>query len=97
MFRPGEDADEPSEHELEAALGLLRLKLRDGWLFSDYERQVGDEIDHQPSVRAKRLQKGIAPTRQLGVALAEQRSHKTMKSLHQRRVGDVPFELVELP
>ena len=52
MFRAGEDADEPPEHELKTALCLLRRKLRDRWLFTDDELQFGDEVDHEPPVRA---------------------------------------------
>ena len=61
MFRPGEDADEPPEHQLEARLRLLRRKLGDRRLLSDDELQLGDEVDHEPSVRAQRLPKGVAP------------------------------------
>src|SRR5438477_13047061 len=52
MLRPGEYADESPENELEAALCLLSWKLREGWLFADYERQFGNEVDHEPPVRA---------------------------------------------
>ena len=45
-----------------------------------------------PSASSKRL----APTRQLGVALAEQRPHQALKGLHQRRIGNVALVLVEL-
>ena len=45
---------------------------------------------------AQRLHKGVAPTAQLGVALAEKRSHEAVKSLHQRRIWDVAFVLIEL-
>ena len=65
-------------------------------LFTDDELQFGDEIDHEPSVRAECLQKGIAPARQLGLALAEKRSHQALKRLRQRGVRDVAFILVEL-
>ena len=52
MFRPCEYADESPKHQLEAALRLLWRKLRNGGLFSDDELQFGDEVDHEPSVRA---------------------------------------------
>ena len=42
-------------------------------------------------------EEGAAPGRQLGVTLAEKRPHKaSLKSLHQRRIGDVALELIEL-
>ena len=42
MFRPGEDADETPEHQLETALRLLRLELGDRRLLADDELQFGD-------------------------------------------------------
>ena len=55
MFGPREDAEKPPKHQLEAALCLLRRKLRDRWLLSDEELQLGDKVDHEPPVRAQRL------------------------------------------
>ena len=40
MLRPGEDADEPPEHQLEAALRVLWRQLRDRRLVSDDELSV---------------------------------------------------------
>jgi len=96
MFRSGEHGDEPAEHQLETALRLLRLELRDRRLFSDDELQLGDEVGHEPCIRLERLQKRAAPDRQLGVALAEKGAHKALKGLHQGRIGDVAIILVEL-
>ena len=66
MLRPGEHADEPPKHQLETPLRVLRRKLRDRRLVSDDELQLGDEVDHEPAVRAQRLQQGVAPAAQLG-------------------------------
>src|SRR5260221_14489227 len=96
MFRPCEYADEPPEHQLEEALRGLRREIGGWWLFTDDELQFGDEVDHEPSVRAQRLQQGVTPARQSGFALAEKRSHQALKSLHQRRIGDIAFVLLEL-
>src|SRR6266481_8587652 len=96
MLTAGEDADKASEHQLEPRLRLLRRQLRDRRWFADNELNFGDEVDHEPPVRAQRLDKGVAPTAQLGVALAEKRSHEVLKGLHQRRIGDVAFVLIEL-
>ena len=96
MFRCCEYADEATEHELKAPLRLLRLKLGDRRLIADDEVQFGDEVGHEPAVRAQRLQKGLTPIRQLGDALAEQGSHKALKSLCQGRIGNVALQLVEL-
>src|ERR1700730_9228084 len=96
MFGLREYADEPLEHQLKAALCLLWRKLRRRRLVSDNEREFGDEVGHEPPVRAQRLQKGVAPASQLGVTLAEQRPDQALKSLYQRGIGDVALVLVEL-
>ena len=75
---------------------VLRRKIRDRRLFSDDELQFGDEVDHEPSVRAQRLAQGVAPARQLGLALAQKRADKALKGLRQRRIRDVALVLVEL-
>src|SRR5262249_53751113 len=61
MLRPREYADEPAEHQLEAALLLLWRKRRNRWLSSDDQLQFGNQIHDQLSVRIQRLSKGIAP------------------------------------
>jgi len=55
MFRTREHADEPPKHQLEAPLRVLERKLRDRWLFSDDQLELGDDVDHEPSIRAQRL------------------------------------------
>src|SRR5215469_14850275 len=95
MFRSGKDTNESPEHGLEAVLRLLRLKLRDRRLVADNEPELRDEVGHEPCIWVKRLQERAAPDRQLGVALAEERSHKALKSLHQGRIGDVALILIE--
>src|SRR5262249_55928436 len=52
MFRPGEDPDEPPKHQLETPLRIQWRKLGDRWLVSDDELELGDDVDHEPSVRA---------------------------------------------
>ena len=74
----------------------LRLELRDRRLLADDELQFGDEVDHEPRIRLQRLQKRVAPGRQLGVALAEKRPHQALKRLRQGRIGNVALVLVEL-
>src|ERR1700732_3679486 len=87
MFRPGEHADKPPKHQLETSLRVPWRKLREGWLVTDDELQLGNEIGHEPAVRAQRRQKGVAPTTKLGVALPEDRPNKAVKSLDQRRIA----------
>src|SRR5208282_1958037 len=91
-----EDADKSAEHEVETALRLLRLELRDRRLVSGDELQFGDEVSHKPCIWLQRLQKCAAPDRQLGVALAEKRPHQALKSLHEGRVRYVALVLIEL-
>src|SRR5580692_11491906 len=79
MFGPREDAEKSPEHQLETALRLLRRKLRDRRLLPDEELQFGNEVDHEPPVRAQRLAQRIAPAGQLGVALAQQRADQALK------------------
>ena len=57
MFRPGEHADEPPEHQLETPSRVLRRELGNRRLVSDDELQLRDEVDHEPSVRAQRLRR----------------------------------------
>src|SRR4030095_16797881 len=96
VFPPGEDTDEPPKHQVEAPLRVLWRKLRDWWLVSDDELQLGDDVDHESSVRPLRVPKGVAPTAQLRVTLAEQRPDEALKSLRERRIRDVTLVLVEL-
>ncbi len=96
MFRPGEDADEPPEHQLETALRVLGRKFEDRWLVADDEPQLRDEIDHELAVRAQRLAEQVTPGRQLGIAFAQQRPDQALKRLRQGRIRDVALVLVEL-
>jgi hypothetical protein len=52
MFRPGEYADKPPEHQLETALRVLWRKIRHRWLFPDDELQFRDEVHDEQAVRA---------------------------------------------
>ena len=55
MFRPGKHTEKAPEDELEAALGVLRRELRDRRLVAEDELQFRDNVDHEPPVRAQRL------------------------------------------
>src|SRR5580658_1601201 len=96
MFGPGEYGNEAPENELETALRLLRLKLRNRRLVSDDDLQLGDEVGHEPGIRRERLQKRAAPDLQFGVALAEKRLYKALKCLYQGRIGNVALVPIEL-
>src|SRR6266851_6344631 len=96
MFGLREDAEKSPEHQPETALCLLWRKLRDPRLLSDEQLQFGDNVDHEPTVRAQRLAQRVAPAGQLRVALAQKRADQALKRLRQRRIGDVALVLVEL-
>ena len=96
MFGPGEDADESPEHELKTPLRVLWREIRNGRRFSNDELQFGDDVDHEACGRAERLAKGLAPTAQLSLALAQKRSDQALKGLRQGRIRDVALVLVEL-
>ena len=72
MFRLGECADEAPEGDLEQPAGLLRRKIGSGRLLADDQLELGHELDHEPSVRPKRLAQCAAPAFQLRVALAHE-------------------------
>ena len=96
MVRPGEHTDEPPEHQLETPLRVLRRELRHGRLVADEERQCGDEVHHEPSVRLQRLTKRGAPAVQLGLALPQKVPDEALKRLRERRIRDVALVLVKL-
>src|SRR5580704_17400029 len=71
---PCEYADESTEHQLEAALRILPRKLRNRWLFSYDQLQLGNQIHNELSVRIQRFTKGISPLSQFFFVLAQQRT-----------------------
>src|SRR4029450_12970394 len=89
MFGPSEDPQKPSEHELEAALRVLWRQFRDLWLVADNDLQVGGEIHHELSVRAERLMARVPPEPQFVVALGQERTDQTLKSLREGGVRNV--------
>ena len=71
MVRTGEHTDEPPEHQVETPLRVLWRELRHRRLVADEERQFGDEVHHEPSVRLQRVAERGAPRVQLGLALPQ--------------------------
>ena len=61
MLRASNDADEPPQDQLEAALRILRRKIGDRRLFADDEIPVRDELDDQQPIRTQGLAQRIAP------------------------------------
>src|SRR5258708_2446823 len=83
-------------HQLQAALRLLRWKLRDRRLFSNDELQFGNKIDDELTVRIQRVPKGVTPGSEVGLALGEKGPDEALKGLRERGIGDVPLVLIEL-
>src|SRR5216684_5698132 len=96
VLLPREYAEEAPEDHLEAALRVLRRQVRDGWLFSDHELQLGNEVHDELAVRAKRFAQGVPPPANLCLALAQQRAHEALEGLGKSGVRDVALVLVEL-
>src|SRR4051812_45042019 len=96
MVRSREHADEPTEYQLETSSRVLGSEIRNRRLVSDDELEVRDEVDHEPPIRAQRLDQSVAPTTQLGVALPEKIPNEALKGLGERGVGDVALVLIEL-
>ena len=97
MVRAREHADEPPQHHLETASRVLWSELRNRRLVSDDELELRDKVDHERPIRAQRLRQSVAPTIQLGVALAEKVPNQALKRLRERRIRDVALVLIELP
>src|ERR1700722_10057524 len=96
MLRAGEHSEETSEYHLEAVLSIPRREVRDRWLFSDHELQLGHEVDDELTVWVKRLAKRVSPSAKLGLALSQDRANKILKRLCESGIRDVAFVLVEL-
>ena len=81
VLLPREYAKEAPEDHLEAALRVQRRQIRDGWLFSDHELQLGNEVHDELAVRAQRFAQVVPPPANLRLALAQQRAHKALEGL----------------
>src|SRR5258706_15916452 len=96
MLLARERSEEAPEHHLEPVLRVLRRQVRDRWLFSNHEFQLGNEVDHELTIRAQRLAQRVPPPAKLLVALAQERADKALEGLAQSGVRDVALVLVEL-
>src|ERR1700681_1250601 len=97
MLRPGERAEEPPEHQLEAALSISRRQVWNGRLFPDDELHLRNEADDELAVRLDRLRQGTTPLIHLGFALDEDLTDQGSQGLCQGRVRDVTLVLIEFP
>src|ERR1700722_20324939 len=96
MLLAREHPEEAPEHHLETVLRVLRRQDRDRELFPNDELQLGNEIDHELTIRPQRIDQGGSPAAKLLLALGEERADKALKGLAHRRVWDVALVLVEL-
>src|SRR5437899_8364581 len=71
--------EEAPEYHLEAVLRVLRWQVRDRWLFPDHELQLGNEVDHELTIRAQRLAQRVPPPAKLLVALAQERADEALE------------------
>src|SRR5215470_3309050 len=96
MLRPREHANQSPEDQLKATLRVLRWKVGDRWLLAEDQRQLGDQIHHEPGVRTQSFAKGVSPGDELIVALREKTADEAAKRLCQRRVRNVALVLIAL-
>src|ERR1700675_3355893 len=96
MFRSGEYADEPSNHQLKTSLRFLRRQFGHWRLLANDMPQFRDEIDDELSVRIQRFTKCIPPFAEVFLVLAEKPPDEALKRLGQRGIRNVALVLVGL-
>src|SRR5262249_42602183 len=96
MFRLSECANEAPEGDLEQPAGLRRRKVGSGRLLADDQLEFGYELNHESSVRPKRLAQRGAPAFQLRVTLAHKAPDQSLECLGDRSVGNIVLMLIEL-
>ena len=67
-----EHPEEAPERHLETALHVMGRQLRDRWLFSDHELQLGNEVDDELSIWTQRGVQSIPPLAKLLLTLGEE-------------------------
>ena len=87
MLRPGEHAKEPSEDQFEAALRVLRRKLRDRRLLANDELRVRGADRPSTGRSDPTPPERIAPAAEFRFALREERTDQTLKGLGERGIG----------
>src|SRR5208283_3080677 len=95
VLRPGECADKPPKHQLEAILRVLRRKLGNGRLFPDDKLERRNQVDDELTVWTHSLPQRVLPMAHLRITLSEDLINKGLKGLRERPIRDVPFVLVE--
>src|SRR5260370_19021907 len=95
VVRPGECADEPPEHQLEAVLRVLRRKLGDGRLLPDDKLELRNQVDDELTVWTHGLPQRILPMVYFLIPSSQDLINECPKGLRERCVRDVPSVLVE--
>src|SRR5256885_1379309 len=94
VLRACKHAEKTPEHQLEPILPFLLRELRNRRLLADDESQLGDEVDHELAVRAKRIEQRGAPLAHAHLAFAEGLPDKRPAALNQRRLTDDGLVLI---
>src|SRR3981189_132253 len=86
VFRLCDHIDETPERRLEPILSVLWREIRNGWLRADDELQFRNEVDNERPIRVQCLPKPVAPTPELGLALAQQPAGEALAGFAQRGI-----------
>ncbi|MFT3768292.1 MAG: hypothetical protein QM820_22815 [Minicystis sp.] len=96
MALGGERTDEAAEGEGEAALRLGGREIGHGRRLAEDEGDVGDDGGDHAAAVAERGGQAIADPAEAILALGEELADQIGEGRHQRRIGDVAPELIEL-
>src|SRR5262249_16197094 len=95
MLTPCKDTQKALDRAVETVACVLRGKAHHLGLRSNDELELRDEIHHELSIGTEGVRQGLAPQRDLRIALAEHVLHQLVERLGKRRIGNVSLVLVE--
>ncbi|HET6408986.1 MAG TPA: hypothetical protein VFG14_13955 [Chthoniobacteraceae bacterium] len=96
MLLPRKRGEEALKNRLKAMFGVLRGQIRNRRLGSDNQLELGNQVDNELAVGAKRLAQDSPPSLELGLVLAQKRSNQASECLSKCGVRDVALVLIEL-
>ena len=76
MVAPSEHGEEAAQDGEKAILGLAERQIRHRRLRADEDLEFGNEVHDETTVRPQRIQHGLAPDRELRLALDEELAHQ---------------------
>jgi hypothetical protein len=88
--------EETPEHPAETVQHILWGNLRSGWLFTYDQLELRNQADDELTMLAQSSKHPLAPLCDLRVRTAEELTNEAAARLHQRGIGDIPSELIEL-